>query len=109
MLALLRPLRHVVIATGGGTFADADNRTAINLDGASVWIDVPLAELVTRIPLDGRRPLAADRAALERLYAARVDTYRLAHVRVQASRSSSSAVADRILEALHTLPGALMP
>jgi shikimate kinase len=108
ILALLQPIRHVVIATGGGTFADPDNRTAINLDGASVWIDVPLAELIARIPLDGRRPLAADRGALERLFAARVDTYRLAHVRVQASRSTASAVADRILEALHTMPGTIV-
>lgn len=109
ILALLQPMRHVVIATGGGTFADPDNRTAINMDGASVWIDVPLPELVARIPLDGRRPLAADRAALERLFAARVDTYRLAHVRVHASRSAASAVADRILEALHTMPGTIVP
>lgn len=109
ILALLQPMRHVVIATGGGTFADPDNRAAINMDGASVWIDVPLTELVARIPLDGRRPLAADRGALERLFAARVDSYRLAHVRVQAARSSASAVADRILEALHTLPGTIVP
>ena len=59
MLALLQPMRHLVVATGGGTFADADNRAAINLDGVSVWIDVPLADLIPRIPLDGRRPLAA--------------------------------------------------
>lgn len=104
ILALLRPLRHVVIATGGGTFAEADNRAAINLDGASVWIDVPLAELIARIPLDGRRPLASDRAQLERLYAARTDGYRLAHVRVNASRTPASGVADRIIEALSALP-----
>jgi len=105
MLTVLQPLRHVVIATGGGTFADPDNRAMINMDGASVWIDVPLGELVARIPLDGRRPLAADRPALEQLFAARVDAYRLAHLRVQASRSSASAVADRVLDALHSAPG----
>jgi shikimate kinase len=109
ILALLQPLRHVVIATGGGTFADPDNRTAINMDGASIWIDVPLTELVARIPLDGRRPLAADRPALERLFAARVDTYRLAHLRVNASRSSAAVVAERILEAVHTMPGSIVP
>jgi len=104
ILALLQPLRHVVVATGGGTFAEADNRSAINLDGVSVWIDVPLAELVTRIPLDGRRPLAADRAQLERLYAARTESYRMAHLRVNGSRSSAAAVADRIVDALSALP-----
>lgn len=104
ILKLLLPLRHVVVATGGGTFADAENRAAINLDGVSVWLDVPLSDLIARIPLDGRRPLAADRAQLERLYALRTDAYRLAHVRVSASRLPAHVVADRILEALNQLP-----
>jgi shikimate kinase len=104
MLKVLQPLRHVVIATGGGTFADPDNRAAINLDGVSVWIDVPLADLLHRIPLDGRRPLASNRADLERLYALRADTYRLAHLRIQASRIPVHAVVDRILEALAQMP-----
>jgi shikimate kinase len=107
MLALLRPLRHVVVATGGGTFADPENRAAINLDGASVWIDVPLAELIARIPLDGRRPLASDRAQLERLYAARTESYRMAHLRANASRSPASAVVDQIIDALNALPPTL--
>ena len=104
ILALIQPLRHVVVATGGGTFVDPENRAAINLDGVSVWLDVPLADLIARIPLDGRRPLAADRAQLERLYAARSDAYRLAHLRVAASRTSTSAIVDRILEAIADLP-----
>lgn len=104
ILALLRPIRHIAVATGGGTFADPENRAAINFDGISVWIDVPLADLIPRIPLDGRRPLAASRADLERLYAARVDSYRLAHVRVQASRLPVQTVVDRILETIHQMP-----
>lgn len=104
MLAILRPIRNLVVATGGGTFADPENRTQINMDGVSVWIDVPLADLIPRIPLDGRRPLAADRPTLERLYATRVDAYRLAHVRVRASRTSVANIVDRILEAVHEMP-----
>lgn len=99
-LKLLLPIREMVVATGGGTFSDPDNRAAMLLDGTVIWLDVPLAELIPRIPLDGRRPLAADRAALERLYAARVDTYRLAHLRINTSRLSPGVVAERILEAL---------
>ena len=98
-------MRHLVVATGGGTFADPDNRAAINLDGVSVWIDVPLADLIPRIPLDGRRPLAADRAQLERLYAARVDAYRAgARARGRVARVHVHAIVDRILEAIHQLP-----
>ena len=104
ILAIVQPLRHVVVATGGGTFSDPDSRALINMDGVSVWIDVPLADLIPRIPLDGRRPLAANRPELERLYLSRVDTYRLAHVRVNASRVPVSVTVDRILETIHQLP-----
>lgn len=97
ILTLLLPLRHVVVATGGGTFMDADNRAAIALDGISVWLDVPFEELVLRIPQDGRRPLAADRAALERLFAVRTEAYRQARYRVDAS-ARPEEVAERILE-----------
>ena len=104
ILTLIQPLRQVVVATGGGTFADADNRALVNMDGVSVWIDVPLNDLIPRIPLDGRRPLAASRADLERLYLARVDAYRLAHIRVASSRVPVQVTVDRILDAIHQLP-----
>ena len=41
ILNLLLPLRHVVVATGGGTFVDVENRAAIMRDGLAVWLDVP--------------------------------------------------------------------
>jgi shikimate kinase len=107
ILRLLQPLRHVVVATGGGTFADPDNRAFINLDGLSVWLDVPLVELIPRIPLDGRRPLAANRAELERLYAARLESYRLAHVRVPVSSASIGATVDMVLETVKREPSLL--
>src|SRR5690348_2269545 len=39
------PVRHLVVATGGGTFVDPQNRAVINNDGVSVWLDVPLEKL----------------------------------------------------------------
>ncbi len=100
ILKLLLPLRHVVVATGGGTFMDPENRTAINMDGVSVWLDVPLEELVARLPADGRRPLAADRAQMERLFAVRQVAYASAQYRVDARGARPEAVAERIIEAV---------
>ena len=68
VLIELLPERHVVVATGGGTFAEADNRALMLADGATAWLDIPLAHVIDRVPPDGRRPLAADRAQLEQLY-----------------------------------------
>jgi shikimate kinase len=100
ILHLLLPLRHLVVATGGGTFMDPDNRAAINMDGLSVWLDVPFDELLARIPADGRRPLAADRAQLERLYTVRQGAYANARLRIDARGVRPDEVAERIIEAL---------
>jgi len=101
MLALVQPLRHVVVATGGGTFVDPENRQRMLRDGLVVWLDVPLEDLIPRIPLDGRRPLAATRAQLERLYAARVEHYRLAHVRLAVPGTvPAGVVVDHIVDAV---------
>jgi shikimate kinase len=97
ILKLLLPLRHVVVATGGGTFMDPENRAAINMDGVSVWLDVDFEDLLARLPQDGRRPLAADRAAMERLFAMRAAAYRAARLRVDAA-ARPEEVAERILE-----------
>ena len=100
ILRLLLPLRHCVVATGGGTFMDPENRAAIVMDGVSVWLDVPLEELVARMPADGRRPLAADRAQMERLFAARQVAYANAQLRVDARGGHPEAIAERIIEAV---------
>ncbi|CAN5354070.1 MAG: shikimate kinase [Acidobacteria bacterium] len=100
ILKLLLPLRHVVVATGGGSFMDPENRAAMNMDGVSIWLDVRFEEIVARLPADGRRPLAADRAQLERLFAMRQVGYANAHVRIDAADAPAEEVAERILDAL---------
>ena len=90
--------RHIVVATGGGTFVDGQNRAAINADGVSVWLDVPLERLIDRVPADGRRPLASDRAGFERLYYQRRAAYEQAHVRLDASRASVDALVEQLVD-----------
>ena len=95
------PTRHLVVATGGGTFVDPQNRAVINRDGLSVWLDVPIDRLIARVPADGRRPLAADRAEFERLYIARRAAYEQAttasmpHTRGFPQSSKSSFTGSR--------------
>jgi shikimate kinase len=103
MLALVLPLRHIIVATGGGTFVDADTRAAIKLDGVSVWLDVPLEHLIARVPLDGRRPLAATREQFELLYAARQASYAQADVRVACGDAPAADIAERVFDALKDL------
>jgi len=96
----LLPLRHAVVATGGGTFVDPDNRAAINADGLSVWIDVPLDALLARIPADGRRPLANDRIQMAMLYETRRLAYQQAQLRLDASFARSEELVEQLIEQL---------
>ena len=98
VLRELLPIRHAVVATGGGTFADPINRTAINTDGASIWLDISFGSVVDRLPQDGRRPLAADRTTLKALYESRRGAYASAHLRLDASRASAGELVERIIE-----------
>lgn len=90
--------RHLVVATGGGTFTDPQNRAAINGDGVSVWLDVPMERLIARMPADGRRPLAADRSGFERLYHLRRAAYEQAHVRLDAGRAGVDALVEELVD-----------
>jgi shikimate kinase len=97
VLRELLPERNVVVAAGGGTFVEPDNRVIMLADGAVAWLDIPLNCVIERIPHDGRRPLAADLAQLEQLYLRRRAAYADAHVRIDASRPVEEVV-ERLLE-----------
>ncbi|HSC27183.1 MAG TPA: shikimate kinase [Vicinamibacterales bacterium] len=104
ILHLLLPLRHVVVATGGGTFADPENRAAIRSDGLTIWLDVPFSEVLVRLPADGRRPLAADRGQMERLFASRRAIYAEADFRIDVGSASAEETAERIMDYLRVTP-----
>jgi shikimate kinase len=93
----LVPERNVIVATGGGTFVDPDNRALMLADGAVAWLDVPLERIIDRLPRDGRRPLAADRAQIEQLFLRRQVAYGEAHARIDATRPVDEVV-ERLLE-----------
>ena len=85
VLRRLLPLGHAVVATGGGTYADPENRALINANGVAIWLDLPFAAALDRVPSDRRRPLASDRAQFEALYLARRAAYQQAALRLDAS------------------------
>jgi shikimate kinase len=97
VLSELLPDRQVIVATGGGTFAEADNRALMLADGAVVWLDVPLTRIMERVPADGRRPLAADRVQMEQLYLRRGLAYAEAHLRIDGTRPVPEVI-ERLLE-----------
>lgn len=99
LLALV-PERHLVVASGGGTFVDPTNRATMLADGTVVWLDLPVDLLVERVPVDGRRPLAPTREALEQLYLARHAAYGEAHLRLTVGRGPVEETVERLLHLL---------
>lgn len=97
VLTELLPDRQLIVATGGGTFAEPDNRALMLADGAVVWLDVPLPRIMERVPADGRRPLAADRAQMEQLYTRRRLAYAEAHLRIDGTHPVPEVV-EHLLE-----------
>jgi shikimate kinase len=97
-LADLLTLRGAVVATGGGTIVDPANRALMSRDGAVAWLDAPFDVVAGRVPADGRRPLAANRVEMERLYNERRAAYAQAHARFDVSRVSVDEVVDHVVD-----------
>ena len=92
------PVRHVVVATGGGTFVDPMNRMVINRSGASIWLDVSFDTVIARLPTDGRRPLAKNHTSMQSLFNTRRTAYQHAHLRLDANRAPAAELVERIVD-----------
>jgi shikimate kinase len=95
---------RLVLALGGGTFAQARN-TALIRDFSSpprgsgaavIWLDCPIEDLLQRCVLMGDRPLFRDEASFRKLYEERLPYYRQADYRVE-SGGEPMRVVEQIL------------
>ena len=90
----------LVIACGGGTVLDADNRRALRASGVVVWLRAPAATLLARVGDGSTRPLLRDdpAGALARLARLREPAYEAAaHACVDTDDLEVAAVADAVL------------
>ncbi|TAN22447.1 MAG: shikimate kinase [Acidobacteria bacterium] len=91
--------RHTVLALGGGTFAQLQNHDPIRSSGGcTVFLEVPLEELLLRCAGMENRPLFRDEASFRTLYEYRLGFYRQAAVTVVAGGAEPGAISERILE-----------
>ncbi len=94
----------IVLATGGGAYADARTRAAVRASGAvALWLRCRLPVLLRRVAGREHRPmfLNADPAeVLERLSAARHPLYAEADIIVDCSEESPEQTTRRVADAL---------
>lgn len=100
LLARLRGRVRLVVACGGGTYAQEKSRLLIDRIGLAVWIHVPLQEALRRCGPGIDRPLFKDAAQAEALYLKRLPSYRAAALRVDAAGLGPEQIAMRIAESL---------
>jgi shikimate kinase len=90
--------RRRVIALGGGTFAQSENRERITRSGAVViFLEVELEEALRRIQdSSGERPLAASGKDFAKLFAERRASYELAHFRTDTTNKPITTIAKEL-------------
>ena len=89
-----------VIALGGGTFVNPENREVAEKTGLTVWLKVSFNKLVDRVKIDGTRPKFVDRAEAEHLYRSREPSYELARVQISADDATPESAAGEIIGVL---------
>ncbi len=94
----LRAIPGLVVATGGGAFAQPATRALLQEGALTVWLQCNLDSALRRIRPDGRRPLAGNREIMRALLTEREPSYRQADAAVDTSRRTPREVVDRIVE-----------
>lgn len=102
-----RQLREVsrnsrcVVALGGGTYVDAQNRACVEENGLSVYLEASLQTIQGRIDDDGSRPLFAGDVGTQDLYHQREPLYRMAAVTINTDNLCAREIADRVIHAIN--------
>ena len=92
-----------VIASGGGAFINEDTRAAVRESAISIWLDVPMDELMQRVLRRPTRPLLQQpnpREIMEKLDAARRPIYAQADIVVKGNGAPSLVSAARAAQSL---------
>jgi shikimate kinase len=96
-LRLVQCGRPMVMALGGGAFAQDVNYELLEENGVTIWLDCPLEVVRERIGGADNRPLARDPHAMQELFDQRRDAYARADFRIDAWQEPN-AVCTAILE-----------
>ena len=103
VIARLLDSGPMVVATGGGAFAQEATRALILERGITVWLDSDVATLVDRVSRNDNRPLLRGGDPVEivtRLKAERESAYAQAPIKVMSNSGPHSETVNRILQEL---------
>jgi shikimate kinase len=90
---------RIVIAAGGGAFAQDATRAVLSAGATTVWLKCALPALLQRIGRGGGRPLGRNRATIPALLGERERVYRLAALTVDTTEGAPRDAARAIARA----------
>lgn len=97
-----------ILSTGGGAFIKKKNRQAISRYGVSLWLDVEIDLLWSRVKNKDTRPLLKSQdpfETLKTLHLEREHIYRLADIRVRSSKNYTvDDMALKVIDKLYLYP-----
>lgn len=94
---------HIVVATGGGAFCNAETRALILEKGIAVWLDSEVDTLVERTSRKGNRPLLRNgdaREILGRLRTERQPHYAEAPIHVLSDSGPHHLTVNKVLQGI---------
>lgn len=100
VLSRVSSRNRMVVACGGGTVLDPDNRTLLRAGGTVVWLNVPAEVIVERLDFDGGRPLLRAPEDVDALLKEREPLYRESANVVVDADGELEAVAAEVLRRL---------
>jgi shikimate kinase len=87
----------MVLALGGGAFAQPGNLDLVRDNGISIWLDCPFAIVEQRVRKATHRPLARDPARFAQLFQVRRDTYNHADFHIEITGDDPTIPVQAIL------------
>jgi shikimate kinase len=89
--------RPAVLALGGGTFTQPENRLLLQDHGLTVWLDCSFDMVSRRVSAASHRPLARDPEKLAKLFDVRREDYALADIHVPIAGDNPAEAVEAIL------------
>jgi shikimate kinase len=90
--------KPMVVALGGGSFAQDGNHALLEDNGVTIWLDCPFSKVCARVENTTHRPLARDAAKFKQLYDDRRTLYSKADHCIQIDSDDPAAIVAAILK-----------
>lgn len=101
----LEKKKSTVIALGGGAFLNAAVRKNVNEKSISVWLDVNIATIITRVKKNRKRPLIENKSdeEIKKIYEERLKYYEMAKIHINCNKKTKNECAEELISRLKSV------